>query len=95
MDLSLFYSCHFLIYSVIHNLQNHLVQNILKQCDEKAIKEFDNMFDVDVIKFKDKAIFTKKFPIKKGVSLSGYVTYMTCDGEKCLPPTDVPFDLKF
>ena len=61
----------------------------------KAIKEFDNMFDVDVIKFKDKAIFTKKFPIKKGVSLSGYVTYMTCDGEKCLPPTDVPFDLKF
>jgi thiol:disulfide interchange protein DsbD len=61
----------------------------------KALKEYDDMIEVEVIKFKDKAVFTKKFPIKKGESISGYVTYMTCDGEKCLPPTDVAFDLKY
>jgi len=61
----------------------------------KALKEFDNMFEVEVIKFKDNAVFTKKFSIKKEESISGYVTYMTCDGAKCLPPTDVTFDLKF
>jgi len=74
-----------------------VVNNMEVKFDEKskAIKEFDNMFDVEVIKFKDKAIFTKTFPVKKGESLSGYVTYMTCDGMKCLPPTDVNFDLKF
>lgn len=61
----------------------------------KALKEFDVMFEVEVIKFKDKAVFTKVFPIKKGESISGFVTYMTCDGVKCLPPTDVTFDLKY
>lgn len=74
-----------------------VVNNIEMKFDEKskAIKEFDSMFDVEVIKFKEIAVFTKTFPIKKGDSLSGYVTYMTCDGEKCLPPTDVNFDLKY
>ena len=74
-----------------------VVNNTDVKFDEKskAIKEFDNMFEVEVIKFKEKAIFTKTFPIKKGESLTGYVTYMTCDGVKCLPPTDVTFDLKF
>ncbi|MFZ1750188.1 MAG: hypothetical protein WAU01_08355 [Saprospiraceae bacterium] len=61
----------------------------------KVIKEFDSMFDVNVLKFKDTAVFTSK--VQKGTSdkLTGFVEFMTCDGTKCLPPTEVKFDLKF
>ena len=74
-----------------------IVNGLEVKFDEKskALKEFDNMFDVEVIKFKNKAVFTKTFAIKKGDTISGYVTFMTCDGAKCLPPADVNFDLKF
>lgn len=60
----------------------------------KTTTEFDPLFEVNVIKFKDEAIFS--YPVKKGnlPAIKGYVTFMTCDGEKCLPPTDVEFDLK-
>ncbi|MBK9737289.1 MAG: hypothetical protein IPO92_20995 [Saprospiraceae bacterium] len=61
----------------------------------KAIKEHDDMFDVDVIKFKEKAIFIAKIKKENRTGVQGYVTFMTCDGSKCLPPTDASFDLKF
>lgn len=65
--------------------------------EEKSIsmKEFDPLFDVEVIKFKDKAIFSKKISKTKGNNISGYVTFMTCDGARCLPPADVSFNLSF
>jgi thiol:disulfide interchange protein DsbD len=61
----------------------------------KAIKEFDPMFDVDVIKFKDKAEFRYVFSRKNAKTAKGSVSFMTCDGSKCLPPTDSYFDLNF
>jgi len=65
--------------------------------DEKsaAMKEFDHLFEVEVIKFKDKAIFSKIISKTDRGNISGYVTFMTCDGAKCLPPTDVNFSLNF
>ena len=54
-----------------------------------ATTEFDDMFGVNVTKFKEKAIFKSRFPANKEKTLKGYVTYMTCDGAKCLPPKDV------
>jgi hypothetical protein len=61
----------------------------------QAITEFDDMFGVSVTKFKDKAIFKTKFTDLKGGPLKGYVTYMTCDGAKCLPPADVEIIVKW
>jgi hypothetical protein len=61
----------------------------------KSITEFDDMFGVNVTKFKDKAIFKTKFTDLKSSSLKGYVTYMTCDGAKCLPPADVEIIVKW
>lgn len=58
----------------------------------KVKKEFDKLFEVNVLKFKDKAEFV--YTVKKGKkrSVSGVVQFMCCDNEKCLPPTDVPFN---
>lgn len=61
----------------------------------KVIKEHDEMFDVEVIKFKEKSIFTYKGTNPSGSTIKGSVEYMTCDGERCLPPVEVVFDLKF
>ena len=58
-----------------------------------SMKEFDPLFEVEVIKFKDKAIFSKIIKKSATGKVNGYVTFMTCDGAKCLPPTDVNFNL--
>jgi thiol:disulfide interchange protein DsbD len=61
----------------------------------KVIKEFDEMFDVDVMKFKEVALFTQKIKKTDKSNVTGSVEYMTCDGIRCLPPVEVTFDLKF
>lgn len=54
----------------------------------------DKIFEVEVIKFlhDEPFVIKQKLKLDPGVSnISGYLTYMTCDDEKCLPPTDVDF----
>lgn len=63
--------------------------------ESKVIKEHDDMFDVEVLKFKETAVFTFKGSNPASTSIKGSVEYMTCDGERCLPPVEVKFDLKF
>ena len=61
----------------------------------KAIKEMSELFEVEVIKFKKQAIFEQKFTKKKGMkTISGGVRFMCCDASRCLPPTDVQFDIE-
>jgi thiol:disulfide interchange protein DsbD len=55
---------------------------------------FDKLFETNVIKFLDDEPFIIKQKVKLvegSASTSGYLTYMTCDDNKCLPPTDVEF----
>ncbi|MFM2394227.1 MAG: hypothetical protein RLZZ546_2209 [Bacteroidota bacterium] len=59
----------------------------------------DPLFDnVNVIKFLDKEPFTIKQKIKVKDAkkpLKGYLTFMTCDNAKCLPPEDIDFSFTF
>ncbi|MBK8701637.1 MAG: thioredoxin family protein [Saprospiraceae bacterium] len=51
-----------------------------------------------VVKFLDKAPFIIKQKVKVTDSTKpvvGYLTFMTCDNNKCLPPEDVEFSLSF
>ena len=55
---------------------------------------WDNIFELDVIKFLGDEDYKikQKLKVEPGVDkIVGYLTYMTCDKEKCLPPTDVEF----
>ena len=48
---------------------------------------------IEVIKFSKKGIFTQKVKVSDASKpIGGYVNYMTCDGEMCLPPKDVDFE---
>lgn len=53
---------------------------------------FDAVFQMNLIKFKKKAIFTQKVKVTDtNKPITGYLTFMTCDDTRCLPPTDVDF----
>jgi thiol:disulfide interchange protein DsbD len=59
-----------------------------------AIKKMSELFELEVIKFKKEAIFTQNFNPKEGqTSIKGSLKYMCCDELRCLPPTDVAFDV--
>lgn len=54
---------------------------------------FDEMFGMNLIKFSGKARFTQRVKINASNTVSGHLTYMTCDDESCLPPEDVNFEI--
>ena len=55
----------------------------------------DELFDMKVITFKEKATFTQRIKLTGKVeSVSGYLEFMTCNGEQCLPPTSVEFEIE-
>ncbi len=60
----------------------------------KRIAGFDPFFDMEVVKFSENYSITQSFSIKDPQSkIEGYLTYQTCDDQKCLPPTDFDFSI--
>lgn len=58
----------------------------------EAMSKFEPLFDIEVLKFSKKAVFTQKMTrLGSSQVIKGTIKYMACDGTKCLPPTDVPF----
>ena len=56
---------------------------------------YDKVFEMNLTKFKKSAIFTQKIKLTDATKpVTGYLTFMTCDDERCLPPTDVDFSFK-
>lgn len=71
-------------------------KSIGKVKEPKPIEMYDKNFDMDLLYFNDKVSFTQK--IKKlnnqPFTVTGTLEYMTCDDEKCLPPSEVDFDFR-
>ncbi|MBK6930158.1 MAG: hypothetical protein IPH12_04575 [Saprospirales bacterium] len=62
-----------------------------KEGGEKFTK-YDNVFGMNLTKFKHKAIFTQRVEVKTfSTPITGYLTFMACNDEMCLPPKDVDF----
>jgi DsbC/DsbD-like thiol-disulfide interchange protein len=56
----------------------------------------DKLFGMKVSKFTDEAVFSQHVKIAAGTkSIKGFVTYMCCNDEICMPPKDVPFEVTF
>lgn len=58
------------------------------------VSGYDEMFDMNITKYKKHLTITQKVKATKAKQLKGYITFMTCNDEQCLPPTDVPFEIK-
>lgn len=63
--------------------------------ESHLMTEMDEMFMVEVKKFKNTAVFSTVVHKEKNTAIKGDVEFMTCDGLRCLPPTKVPFELNF
>ena len=64
--------------------------------DDKNKKDgFDPIFEMNVVKYKDEFVIRQRLKIlDPSKSVSGYLEYMTCNDEKCLPPAEEEFSLK-
>ncbi len=76
--------------------QSKSFKTLGKALEEGKKKEgFDPIFEMNVIKFSEKYQLTQKIEIKDyNQPVSGYLNFMTCDDEECLPPTDVEFSFQ-
>lgn len=74
------------------------IQLVGKATETGSKKEgMDTYFGVNVIKFLSDKPFIIEQKIKvtdPSKPISGYVNFMACDSEKCLPPTDAEFSFK-
>lgn len=62
--------------------------------ESEVIKKMSELFELEVIKFKKEAVFTQKFmALGDNSSIKGTLTFMCCDDMRCLPPTEVVFDV--
>ncbi len=58
----------------------------------KRLEGFDPIFEMKLVKYKNKVTFTQKIKCQDtSVPITGYLTFMTCNDERCLPPEDVDF----
>ena len=74
---------------------NYQLQGATEEAGEK-VEGMDALFGMHIVKFKKQAIFTQR--IKAGDELrmvSGYIEFMSCDEEKCLPPREIEFTFSF
>ena len=62
--------------------------------ESKNVKKgYDGIFEMQVAKFSEYATFTQRVrAIDVSKAIVGYLTFMTCDDERCLPPKDVDFE---
>lgn len=75
--------------------ENLEVAGKAKEISTHKIEGNDPFFDMKVIKFKKEVTFNQKIKVKDASkAVSGYLIFMTCNDEKCLPPTEVPFYLE-
>lgn len=55
-------------------------------------KGYDKTFEMNLTKIYKKGIFTQRVRVKDfSKPIAGAINYMTCDDERCLPPTDEEF----
>jgi thiol:disulfide interchange protein DsbD len=69
-----------------------LIDSVI-EAEENRVTKHDPVFDMMLSKFYDKGVFTQKIRLlTEETVIKGELSYMTCDDEKCLAPTDVPFE---
>lgn len=79
-------------------VHDHPLATPIGQVEEsgEAVEGFDELFQMQVKKFKKKAVFTQRIRIEQGLEeITGYIEFMSCDDEKCLPPSEVTFTISF
>ena len=62
--------------------------------ENKPLKKYDAVFEMNVSFFKNKAVFKQKITAltEESFSVKGFLEYHTCNEEMCLPPEELEFN---
>jgi thiol:disulfide interchange protein DsbD len=61
---------------------------------DNAKKGWDKFFEMDVTKFTKYYTIEQKIKVADpSIPITGYLNFMTCNDDRCLPPTDIDFSL--
>lgn len=70
-----------------------LINKAIEESDNKK-EGHDEIFMMNLIKFGKKVKFTQRVKVADAnTAVSGYLTFMTCNNESCLPPRDIDFEI--
>ena len=70
--------------------------SFLGEIEESGNKKegFDQLFAMKVVSYSGTTRFTQKIKTtNESAVIKGFLTFMTCNGKACLPPTDVDFNI--
>lgn len=74
----------------VDSLPGVVLKGAVTETGAKVIEGMDDMFGLEVKKFKESATFTQALTVQdETASLTGYMDYGTCDDTQCLPPAMV------
>lgn len=67
------------------------------QKEPQPVEKFDNIFQLNLRFFSERAVLTQKIRLNSDdpVEIKGYVLFMGCDDEMCLPPNEAEFSFQF
>lgn len=72
--------------------QPELIELIGKNRESGDIKEgYDDLFGMNVVAIAHQAVFSQKIKSHGTQLVAGYLEFMACNDEMCLPPTEVEF----
>jgi thiol:disulfide interchange protein DsbD len=67
-------------------------QGAVTESSETLKKKYDTTWEAEVAKIDGGTVtYSQVVEVEGGATISGYLTYQTCNDEMCLPPEDVPF----
>jgi DsbC/DsbD-like thiol-disulfide interchange protein len=66
-----------------------------KTTEPTPVSKFEKAFNMNVTYFEKEVVFSQKISLKSAsaTSVTGKLTFMTCNDKKCLPPDDVDFTI--
>ena len=64
-----------------------------KTSEPTPITKYDPNFEGELSFFEHSVEFSQRLKVKSTGEVRGKITYMVCNDSKCLPPTDVDFNL--
>lgn len=64
-----------------------------KTMEPTPITKYDHNFEGELSYFEGSVQFIQKLKVKSSTEVHGKITFMVCNEEMCLPPTDIDFNL--
>lgn len=65
-----------------------------EECNLNRLEVDDHLFNMKLVKFKSQAFFRQSIKAEQtGTPIVGWLEFMTCDDQRCLPPAMVDFEI--